>query len=236
VDGSLAARIAANREAMVKNLARRKDPITGVSEFPNLQEKPLERPPLDREALAREAATRARERRGRVDTRELHDMVPGDGALARAAATAAVHGASFGELACAYASDAATIERLAKMRLADPFEALREASDRHAAATGAPPRIFLANLGPIAKYTARADFARNFFGTAGIESVDKGGFDDPAALAAGFRDSRQAPSSCSSPAIRAPTRRRTARPASTASSPSAATCWPPTARCWSAWE
>ncbi|THA36226.1 methylmalonyl-CoA mutase small subunit [Streptomyces sp. A1277] len=44
--GLVAERIAATWEARSKDLARRKEPITGVSEFPSLNERPVEREPL----------------------------------------------------------------------------------------------------------------------------------------------------------------------------------------------
>ena len=40
------------------------------------------------------------------------------------------------------------------------------------AKTGARPKIFLANLGTLAEFTARATFAKNFFEAGGIEAVD----------------------------------------------------------------
>jgi methylmalonyl-CoA mutase len=60
---------------------------------------------------------------------------------------------------------------LPPFRLAEPFEALRDASDRLLATTGARPKIFLAALGAPAEFTARATFARNFFEAGGIEAV-----------------------------------------------------------------
>jgi methylmalonyl-CoA mutase len=56
-------------------------------------------------------------------------------------------------------------------RLAEPFERLRDLSDAALAEKGARPRVFLANLGPVAAYTARANFAKNFFEAGGIEAV-----------------------------------------------------------------
>jgi methylmalonyl-CoA mutase len=44
-DGVIAARIDATWSARSANIARRKDPITGVSEFPNIAEAPVVRPP-----------------------------------------------------------------------------------------------------------------------------------------------------------------------------------------------
>jgi methylmalonyl-CoA mutase len=75
------------------------------------------------------------------------------------------------------------------MRLAAPFEALRDRSDQMLKHRGARPRVFLANLGTAADFTARATFAKSFFETGGIEAVDTEGFTDPAALAAAFKAS-----------------------------------------------
>src|SRR6516225_862544 len=49
------------------------------------------------------------------------------------------------------------------LRLAEPFEALRDGSDRMLERTGVRPKIFLANLGKAADFTARATYAKNFF-------------------------------------------------------------------------
>ena len=57
------------------------------------------------------------------------------------------------------------------VRLAEPFERLREASDRAQTNAGARPKVFLANLGTVAEFTARASFARNLFEAGGIEAT-----------------------------------------------------------------
>lgn len=79
-------------------------------------------------------------------------------------------------------------DRLQPIRLAEPFEVMRDASDRVLAATGARPRISLANLGSPAEFNARSTFAKNFFEAGGIEPVDNDGADAPA-LAAAFKTS-----------------------------------------------
>jgi methylmalonyl-CoA mutase len=56
-------------------------------------------------------------------------------------------------------------------RLSEPFERLRDDSDACAARTGQRPRVFLANLGSVAAFTARANFAKNFFEAGGVEAV-----------------------------------------------------------------
>lgn len=72
-----------------------------------------------------------------------------------------------------------TAEALPRLRLAEPFEQLRERSDKILARTGARPKIFLANLGAPAEFTARASFAKNLFEAGGIEAV-RGEGDGPA--------------------------------------------------------
>jgi methylmalonyl-CoA mutase len=78
---------------------------------------------------------------------------------------------------------------LEAQRLAVPFERLRDQSDHILLAKGKRPRVFLANLGTPADFTARASFAKSFFETGGIEAIAGEGFSDPAALAAACKSS-----------------------------------------------
>ena len=79
--------------------------------------------------------------------------------------------------------------RLAPLRLAEPFEALRDATDAFRARTGANPKVFLANLGSVAEFTARTIFAKNVFEAGGIEAPTNDGFPSLEALVAAFRAS-----------------------------------------------
>lgn len=138
IAGSIQARIADRSQALMKDIARRKVPITGVSEFPLLDE--IKAPVTD---------VRSPPRGDGVDPIGLQTLLPdfasnpGDDTLA---------------------------EPLTPISIAAPFEALRDRSEAHLAASGARPSMFLATLGPLAEHTARADFARNFFATGGIEA------------------------------------------------------------------
>ena len=78
---------------------------------------------------------------------------------------------------------------MASHRLSEPFEALRDESDACAAATGQRPRVFLATLGPVAAFTARANFAKNFFEAGGVEAVFGPETDSSAEIVAAFRES-----------------------------------------------
>ncbi len=57
------------------------------------------------------------------------------------------------------------------------------------AATGERPKIFLANLGVIADFTARATFAKNFFEAGGIDAVTNDGFASREAMISAFKSS-----------------------------------------------
>lgn len=134
-------KVAATRAVREANIAKRREVLTGASEFPNLHE--AEVAVLDAKPIA---------------------LAP------------------YGEAKFKF-------DALPPMRLAAPFEALRDKSDAKLKGAGARPKIFLASLGTPADFTARAAFAKSFFETGGIEAIDTQGFADPAALAAAFKAS-----------------------------------------------
>jgi methylmalonyl-CoA mutase len=85
--------------------------------------------------------------------------------------------------------DAVACTPLAQQRLAEPFEALRDAADAQFERTGRRPAVFLANLGPRAEFDARARWARNLFAAGGVAALADDGFDSPEAAARAFRAS-----------------------------------------------
>ncbi|WP_022720071.1 methylmalonyl-CoA mutase family protein [Rhodopseudomonas sp. B29] len=139
--GIIQSKVAASRAARDKNIAKRRDVLTGASEFPNLHE-----------------------------------------------AQASVLKATPVEVPAAGAAKVSFVP-LTPIRLAAPFEALRDKSDAVLAAKSARPKLFLANLGSAADFTARATFAKSFFETGGIEAIDSAGFIEPAALAEAYKAS-----------------------------------------------
>ena len=58
------------------------------------------------------------------------------------------------------------------MRLAEPFEHLRDRSDAYRAKHGTRPKVFLACLGRAADFNARASFAKSLFESGGIEAIE----------------------------------------------------------------
>ena len=139
--GLIQGKIAAVRAQREQAVARRKDTLTGTSDFPDLADTPP----------------------------TVLDVAP---VAAPKEATVAL-----------------TTEAMPRVRLAEPFERLRDASDLLRARTGARPKIFLANLGRLSDFTARATFAKNFFEAGGIEAVTNDGFGSRDAMAAAFKAS-----------------------------------------------
>ncbi|GLS44327.1 methylmalonyl-CoA mutase subunit beta [Methylobacterium brachythecii] len=78
---------------------------------------------------------------------------------------------------------------LPSLRLAEPFEALRDAADAYLKANEARPRVFLANLGSVAIHNARSTFAANAFAAGGIEALGNEGFSKADDVAHAFRES-----------------------------------------------
>lgn len=187
------AQVAAQRAA---SLARRKDILVGTNMYPNLKEQPLEVTRVDRLALQRERAAQLESYRAALDA-DWHkgalERLAADGAgLLEAAIQAAGGGATVGELTAALrGQDSAgpALTPIAIQRGAQPFEALRAAAEAYRTRTGARPKVFLANLGPVSQHKARADFAAGFVETGGFEAVYSPGFASPQEAAQAALDS-----------------------------------------------
>ncbi len=90
------------------------------------------------------------------------------------AVEAFLEGASLGEISRsirASAEKGITVNPLTQFRLAEMFEELRIASENYKKKTGIKPKVFLATMGPLKQFKARADFSRAFFEIGGFEIV-----------------------------------------------------------------
>lgn len=81
------------------------------------------------------------------------------------------------------AGSGATVAPLPPLRDAEPFERLRDAAD------AASPKLFLANLGAVADFNARATWTANLFAAGGIAAVAGSGGTDAQTIAAEFKQS-----------------------------------------------
>jgi methylmalonyl-CoA mutase len=172
---TLQARIAAIREQRQKAVATRREPITGTSEFPNINEADvtvlLPMPEAGQSSSSAEAHASASTTE--TSSTPLVQMAGQGASLSQLTGTAA-------------APASVAIAPLPSVRTAGSFERLRDMSDAYLAKTGARPKVFLANLGPIAAFTPRATFAKNFFEAGGIEAIMNDGYPSLHALAAAF--------------------------------------------------
>lgn len=172
-----------------RNLARRKEGITGVSEFPSVGEASVARPTPDRLALRNVAAQRVIS--ARRDGSALAALYRSGESLTELAVAAAAEEASLGQLArsMGFHKEPTAIPPLTPHPFAQPFEELRDASDAWQASHGKRPRVFLANMGPTSHHIARATYAKNFFEAGGFEVIGNNGFRDGTAAAKAFADS-----------------------------------------------
>ena len=121
-NGAFQRQVAVSAAALVRNAARLKTPITGVSAHADLAEGPVE------------LAVGAPERE-----------------------------------AFAFAEGG-----LVPIRIAEPFERLRDLSDRFLQNTGSRPKVYLAALGPEARHRRRVQFMREWLEVGGFEAVYQG--------------------------------------------------------------
>jgi len=184
-NGSVADMVAATEIERARNIATRKDPITGVSEFPNIAEKPVDVEEPDAATLVSAAEERAAKANGTARSLPGH----GDGALMTALVEAAHDDASTATIGAALRGSPLEIKPLPQHRLAEHFESLRDASDRWTETYGQRSRVFLANIGAIADFTARATFARNLFEAGGFDVISGAGGNTVADIVGDFKES-----------------------------------------------
>lgn len=185
VDGSLAGQISETELARAGRIATRKDALTGVSEFPNISENPVATDTPDLAAIVARADETAAAADGAVSDLPDH----GKGTLMAALVQAASENTSAPTMGAALKGAPMDITPLPQHRLAEDFEALRDAADARLAASGTRPSIFLANIGKIAEFTARASFAKNVFEAGGLETISGPGGTDVASIADAYAKS-----------------------------------------------
>lgn len=148
--------VADARSARLKAAAKRKELITGVTDFPLLVEEVPSVETVNLPAIVRRAA----EASGRAPT----------GRTWAALRLAAADKATLADLSRTTEEDGAEADPFWPIRLAEPFERLRDLADQRTAA-GRAPRIALAAIGPLAEHAARVQFAQNFFAAGGIDAT-----------------------------------------------------------------
>ncbi|MEJ8473881.1 methylmalonyl-CoA mutase family protein [Roseibium algae] len=156
-EGWIQGRLSKTQSRRNDEVAHRKRPITGASEFPDLAEKPvavLEVTPAPVEEM--------------LDPIALCE--PGAGERFEMACHAFSRGVEMARaLPLAMSSRSAmNVAPLHSSRISEPFEVLRELADTQA---GGAPNVFLACLGPLSHFTARATWVANAFAAGGVNCL-----------------------------------------------------------------
>ena len=102
------------------------------------------------------------------------------------------------------AKRAIEVKPLKMTRLAEPFEALRDAADAHAAKSGKPYQVFLASIGDVIDHTVRSTWIQNYLAAGGIKALTSDGYANADTAAKAFKASgSSAACICSSDALNA---------------------------------
>jgi len=159
-------------------VSTRRDLITGVSSYPNLDEAPLERKRVGRD-----------DRRLPDDEDTAVRLPPIADTLTFATAIAAAgKGVSARELVGMIAGEdqPTRITAAAAGREARPFEELRDASDDDLRRVGSRPRVFLAVAGLLSELRTTTAFVTNLLATGGITAIHGPHVEGPEATVAAF--------------------------------------------------
>jgi len=181
-------------DAREQDLARRKTPIVGVSEFPNLREDAVQREPVSEEEVQAsfKASLDALELGAHRDrllalVKLANDLERPAGALTEACVAAASDGADMYSIATVlqHGQPDFHLEPILQWRQSEIWEELRARSDR----ARSPLLAFLANLGPTPSHKARSTWTQNLLAAAGIDAKGNAGFSEASSLASAWNES-----------------------------------------------
>lgn len=178
-EGLVHSRIEAARTDRDKDVARRKRPITGVSEFPDLKETGVT--VLDQQETELSGLSSPS-----VDLPE-----PGNGERLTELRKLALAGRPIEDLGMRLDQLPRdnSYPALGNARLSEPFEELRARAEAFEAQNGLGPKIFLATLGSLPQFTARATWTANAFAAGGLQPIGQDVYDTIDELSAAFRES-----------------------------------------------
>ncbi len=174
--GRFQAEVLDARSRRMADAARRVESVVGVSEYPWLEELPVE-------TL-------------RCEPHEIHSSgervalpEPGNGERFDALVAHIQQGATMADLLATIGYEWERSKAAPWWRIAEPFERLRDAAEPHRARGGSRPSIFLANLGTEAEFATRSRWAQNLLAVGGIAAVSGAGGSDASEIAREFANS-----------------------------------------------
>jgi methylmalonyl-CoA mutase len=174
-------------EVKKKDFAKRKSVLVGTNMYANPKEEMMEIKKQDLDAVYKKRVEYIQKYRISGEDKKHKSILDKLQKIADTksfdliddAVEAFLEGASLGEVSKSIRSSAdygITAQPIKQFRLAEMFEELRIASENFKLKTGSKPKVFLATMGPLKQFKARADFSRAFFEVGGFEIVYPNGF------------------------------------------------------------
>ncbi|WP_312108283.1 methylmalonyl-CoA mutase family protein [Brevibacillus reuszeri] len=171
-------------QAKSASIEQRKARIVGSNMYANVQESAPQQETLP--AIQKDRINEVKSHRVGQDhdslSKTLENLAASSDDLMPAAIKAALAGATLGDLFKVIRKSDQTETVIAPLRFhraAESFEALRKHSAMHLEKTGSRPAVFLANMGPVSKHKARADFSAEFFAIGGFSVIREHHFQTP---------------------------------------------------------
>lgn len=180
--------ISKTAESKKKDFAKRKSVLVGTNMYANPKEEMIDIKDVDYDAIYKKRVEYIQmyritgedknhksimDKLQQIADTNTYEMIDN-------AVEAFLEGASLGEVSKsirASAEKGISVKPLKQFRLAEMFEELRIASENYKKKTGTKPKVFLATMGSLKQFKARADFSRAFFEIGGFEIVYPNGFD-----------------------------------------------------------
>jgi len=171
-----------------KLISKRKSVIVGTNMYANSSETILERKLFDHAALQfmradflQKFRTSGEFQKNRAIIDKLNSLSEEKSdKLIDISSQAILDGATLGEITHSYRAgteESLTVEQIEPHRAAEPFENLRLKVKELENNSGSKPKVFLATIGSIKEYKARADFSKGFFEIAGLDIIYPKGFE-----------------------------------------------------------
>ncbi|MCP5062376.1 MAG: hypothetical protein GY936_07935 [Ignavibacteriae bacterium] len=170
-----------------KDINKRKSVIVGTNMFVDINETKLEESKLDQKAFKEKRAEYLKKYRlnGSEEThnkvmKNLDSIHNNNGIeILELMTEAYTNGATLGEVTSVLTSSHKkdiVIDRLSTRRASENFEELRKRAYQFKKKNGSLPTAFLANMGTVKEYKARAEFTKGFFEVGGFEIIYPDGF------------------------------------------------------------
>ena len=176
-------------EKRISDINKRKSVIVGSNMFANLKEEKLKKRKISQKTFQKKRKEYLQNFKKNIPVKKYNKIIKELELSANSCSPkvidvtidAMINGATLGDVTkiiLNFKEEKLTIPKFNKIRASEGFEKLRNISLDIKKKTGSFPKVFLANMGTLKEYKARADFSRGFFEVGGFEVIYPPGFTD----------------------------------------------------------